>query len=93
MEVTLPADSRKQLDQELAGGRYQSRDESIEQAVEHFFDERQRGQRRLAFLANDLQVGFPHIGADEYNQFVANDGKKSSRGFDGFFRGPPKAGA
>jgi hypothetical protein len=47
-----------------------------------------------AFLANDRQVGFPHVGADELNlrcQFVADDGEKSPKGFDGS-RGPPKAG-
>jgi len=42
MEVTLPADLRKQVEQELASGRYQSRDELIAQAVRHFLDERQR---------------------------------------------------
>ena len=50
MEVTLPADLRKQLEQELATGRYQSRDELIEQAVRHFLDEHQRGQQRLEAL-------------------------------------------
>ena len=50
MEVTLPADLRKRVEQELASGRYQSRDELIEQAVRHFLDERQRGQRRLDAL-------------------------------------------
>ena len=50
MEVTLPADLRKQVEQELASGRYRSRDELIEQAVRHFLDERQRGQRRLDTL-------------------------------------------
>ena len=50
MEVTLPADLRKQVEQELASGRYQSRDELIEQAVRHFLDEGQRGQRRLDAL-------------------------------------------
>jgi Arc/MetJ-type ribon-helix-helix transcriptional regulator len=50
MDVTLPADLSRQVEQELASGRYQSRDELIEQAVRHFFDERQRGQRRLAAL-------------------------------------------
>jgi len=47
MEVTLPADLRKQVEHELASGRYHSPDELIEQAVRHFLDERQRGQRRL----------------------------------------------
>ena len=50
MEVTLPADLKKQVEQELASGRYQSRDELIEQAVRHFLDERQRGQGRLDAL-------------------------------------------
>jgi len=50
MEVTLPADLRKQVEQELASGRYRGPDELIEQAVRHFFDERQRGQRRLDAL-------------------------------------------
>ena len=50
MDVTLPADLRKQVEQELAAGRYQSPDELIEQAVRHFLDERQRGQRRLDAL-------------------------------------------
>jgi Arc/MetJ-type ribon-helix-helix transcriptional regulator len=50
MEVTLPADLRKQVEQEIASGRYHSPNELIEQAVRHFFDERQRGQRRLDAL-------------------------------------------
>ncbi len=50
MDVTLPADLRKQVEQELASGRYQSSDELIEQAVRHFLDERLRGQRRLDAL-------------------------------------------
>ena len=50
MEVTLPADLTKQVEQELAAGRYKSRDELIEQAVRRFFDERKRGQRRLDAL-------------------------------------------
>ena len=50
MEVTLPADLRKQVEQELASGRYHSPDELIEQAVRHFLEERQRGERRLDAL-------------------------------------------
>jgi Arc/MetJ-type ribon-helix-helix transcriptional regulator len=50
MEVTLPADLRAQVDQELASGRYHRVDELIEQAVRHFLDEGQRGQRRLDAL-------------------------------------------
>lgn len=50
MDVTLPADLTKQVEQELASGRYESPDELIEQAVRHFLDERQRAQRRLDAL-------------------------------------------
>ena len=50
MDVTLPADLRAQVDQELASGRYQSPDELIEQAVRYFLDARHRGQRRLDAL-------------------------------------------
>jgi putative addiction module CopG family antidote len=50
MDVTLPADLRKQVEQELASGRYGSPDELIEQAVRRLLDERQRGQRRLDAL-------------------------------------------
>ena len=50
MDVTLPADLRKQIEQELASGRYRSRDELFEQAVRYFFDERRRGQQRLDAL-------------------------------------------
>ena len=50
-------------------------------------------KRLGAFLANDFQVGFPHIGADEHNlrsQFVADDGEESPKGFDGSFAAYPK---
>ncbi len=50
MQVTLPADLRKQVEEELAAGRYMSSDELIEQAVRHYLDERQRGRRRLDAL-------------------------------------------
>ena len=50
MDVMLPADLRKQVEQELASGRYRSPDELIEQAVRHFLDDRQRGKRRLHAL-------------------------------------------
>jgi len=50
MEVTLPADLRNQVEQELASGRYRSRDELLEQAVRQFFDERRRGRHRLDAL-------------------------------------------
>ena len=50
MDVTLPADLRRQVEQELASGRYQSPDELIEQAVRHFLNERQHAQRRFDAL-------------------------------------------
>jgi Arc/MetJ-type ribon-helix-helix transcriptional regulator len=50
MDVTLPADLTKQVEQELASGRYRSSDELIEQAVRQFLNERQRGQQRLDAL-------------------------------------------
>lgn len=50
MNFTLPADLTKQVEQELDSGCYQSSGELIEQAVRHFLDERQRGQRRLNAL-------------------------------------------
>jgi hypothetical protein len=45
-------------------------------------------KRLGAFLSNDLQIVFPHIGADEHDlrsQFVADEGEKSPKGFDGSF--------
>jgi Arc/MetJ-type ribon-helix-helix transcriptional regulator len=50
MDITLPPDLTKQVEQELASGHYRSPDELIEQAVRRFFDERQRGQQRLDAL-------------------------------------------
>jgi Arc/MetJ-type ribon-helix-helix transcriptional regulator len=70
MEVTLPADLRKQVEQELASGRYQSRDELIEQAVRHFLDERQRGHRRLDALR---RIGRAVDRADLYERVLLPD--------------------
>src|SRR2546422_1447108 len=50
MDVTLPADLTKQVEQELASGHYRSRDELIEEAVRRFFDERPRGKQPLDAL-------------------------------------------
>ncbi len=50
MAVTLSAELRAQVDQELASGHYQGTDDLIGQAIRHFLDERQRGQRRLDAL-------------------------------------------
>ena len=43
-------DMDEQVERELADGNYRSREELIEQAVRHLFDERQRGQQRLNAL-------------------------------------------
>ena len=50
MNVTLPADLKEQLEQELASGRYETPDELIEQAVRQFLNDRRRSQRRLDAL-------------------------------------------
>jgi Arc/MetJ-type ribon-helix-helix transcriptional regulator len=50
MDVTLPADLTRPVEQELASGHYRSGDELIEQPVRHLFGERQRGQQRLDAL-------------------------------------------
>ena len=50
MDVTLPADLREQVQQELAHGRYRSTDDLIEQAVRRLLDETHRGHERLEAL-------------------------------------------
>ena len=50
MEVTLPADLTKQVQQELASGTYRTSDELFEQAIRRFLDERHRGQQRIEAL-------------------------------------------
>lgn len=50
MDVTLPADLRKQVEQELASDRYHSSDELLEQAVRSLLDDQQRSHRRLDVL-------------------------------------------
>ena len=50
MEVTLPADLREQVRQELARDGYRGADDLIEQAVRRFLDETQRGHERLETL-------------------------------------------
>ena len=72
MEVTLPADLRKQVEQELASGRFQSRDELISLAVRQFLDERQRGQRRLDALR---RIGQAVDEAGLYEQVTIPDEK------------------
>lgn len=50
MDVRLPADLTRQVERELASGRYENSDQLIEEAVRYFLDERERGQRRLDAL-------------------------------------------
>src|SRR5713226_473716 len=50
-------------------------------------------KRLGAFLANDFQIGLPHIGTDEHDlrsQFVADDSEESLKGFDGSFAAHPE---
>ncbi len=50
MEVTLPADLKNQVDQEIAAGHFNSPDELIERAVRLFLVEEQRAAARIAAL-------------------------------------------
>ncbi len=49
-----------------------------------------------AVFADQLKIGFPHVGTDEYefgNYFLAHSGEESLEGFDGsLFAYPEKAG-
>ena len=53
-------------------------------------------QRLGAVFADQLQIGFPHVGTDEYdfgNYVLAHSGEESLEGFDGsLFAYPKKAG-
>jgi Arc/MetJ-type ribon-helix-helix transcriptional regulator len=50
MNVTLSSDLEKRVEQELASGRYQDPSQLIEEAVDCFLEQRQRGQERLEAL-------------------------------------------
>jgi putative addiction module CopG family antidote len=67
MEITLPADLREQVEQELASGRYRSPDELIEQAVRRLLNERERGLRRLDALR---RIGQAVDQADLYDRVL-----------------------
>ena len=46
-----------------------------------------------AFLADDLEVGFPHVGADEHDlgsDFFADGGEESLKGLDRSLLADPK---
>src|SRR5580658_6705108 len=45
------------------------------------------------FLANDLQIRLPHVGADEHDfgsHCIANDGEEALEGFDGALPAHPE---
>ena len=50
MGVTLPADLERQVEQEVLSGRYQTSHQLIAEAIRYFFEERDRGRRRLDSL-------------------------------------------
>ena len=50
MQVMLSANITKQVEQELASGRYRTADELIEEAIRRLLQERERSQRRLESL-------------------------------------------
>ena len=50
MDVTLSANLKKQVERELASGRFESLSQLVEEAVRSFFEQRQPGQRRLDAL-------------------------------------------
>ena len=50
MDVSLPAGLTKQLQQEVAAGRYPCTNAAIEQAVRRFLEEQHRGTDRLEAL-------------------------------------------
>ena len=70
MDVTLSADLSKQVQQELASGRFRNADELIEQAVRRFLDEGQRGQRRLDALR---RIGQAVDQAGLYDRVLTSD--------------------
>ena len=70
MDVTLPADLSKQVEQELASGQYRNSDELIAQAVQYFLDDRLRGRRRLEALR---RIGDAVDQAGLYEQILVPD--------------------
>lgn len=50
MEITLPAELRCRVEEELAAGQFRNADELIEFAVREFLDEQRRALRRRESL-------------------------------------------
>ena len=50
MGINLPADLEKQLEREVCSGRYETPDQLIAEAIRYFFEERDRGERKLDSL-------------------------------------------
>ena len=70
MDVTLPADLSKQVEQELASGQYRNSDELIAQAVQYFLDDRLPGRRRIEALR---RIGDAVDQAGLYEQILVPD--------------------
>ena len=50
MEIGLPTDLSRQLEQEVSSGRYVGVDQLIAEAVRYYLDDRLRGERRIESL-------------------------------------------
>ena len=70
MNVTLSADLQRQVEKELASGRYGDLNQLIEDAVRSFLEDRQRGQRRLDALR---RIGQAVDARGLYERVVAPD--------------------
>lgn len=71
MEVTLPADLKNQVDQEIAAGHFNSPDELIERAVRLFLLEEQRAASRIA-APRSIGVAVNQAGPYERSYIPAN---------------------
>jgi Arc/MetJ-type ribon-helix-helix transcriptional regulator len=54
MMITLSMDLKKQLEREVAAGRYERKDDLIEQALRDFLENRDRARRRVRENPMDL---------------------------------------
>lgn len=63
MVITLSTDLKKQLEREVAAGRYERRDEVIERALQEFLERSEQARRRLRDNPADLyaQVLSPDV--------------------------------
>jgi len=56
MNVILSAGIEERINRELAGGRYRDRNQLIEDALQDFFDRRQRDESRVQALRRIAQA-------------------------------------